>query len=62
MFLLRVAENTRSRIFVRIDTSDILFICGGTFNGLDKIISNRLGSKVIGFEADIKRAGGYKDQ
>ena len=40
--------------FVRVDTSNILFICGGTFNGLDKIISNRLGSKLIGFEADIK--------
>ncbi|RLB87260.1 MAG: ATP-dependent Clp protease ATP-binding subunit ClpX, partial [Deltaproteobacteria bacterium] len=36
------------------DTSNILFICGGTFNGLEEIIKNRLGRKVIGFGADIK--------
>ena len=37
--------------------SSILFLCGGTFNGLDKIIRNRIGSKVMGFEADIKGKG-----
>ena len=42
---------------MRVDTSNILFICGGTFNGLERIISNRLGNKVIGFEADIKGQG-----
>ncbi len=39
--------------FVKVDTSNILFICGGTFNGLDKIIRRRLGSKVIGFGANV---------
>jgi ATP-dependent Clp protease ATP-binding subunit ClpX len=39
--------------FVKIDTTNILFICGGTFTGLEKIIQRRLGSKVMGFEAKI---------
>ena len=67
--LLKIIEGTLANVppkggrkhpqqdFVRIDTRNILFICGGTFNGLDKIISNRLGSKLIGFEADIKGQG-----
>ena len=70
--LLKIIEGTLANVppkggrkhpqqdFVRIDTSNILFICGGTFNGLDKIISNRLGSKLIGFEADIKGQGDIK--
>lgn len=40
--------------FIQIDTSNILFICGGAFEGIDKIIQNRIGKKVIGFGADIK--------
>ena len=36
---------------VQVDTRNILFICGGAFNGLDEIISNRIGKKVIGFGA-----------
>ena len=36
-----------------MDTSNILFICGGTFNGLDQIIQRRLGSKSLGFGAKI---------
>jgi ATP-dependent Clp protease ATP-binding subunit ClpX len=43
--------------YVRVDTSNILFICGGTFNGLDKIIRNRIGSRLMGFEADIQGKG-----
>ena len=39
---------------IAIDTKNILFICGGVFEGLEKIISNRLDSKSIGFQADIK--------
>ena len=39
---------------VQVDTKNILFICGGAFNGLEKIIQKRVGSNVIGFNADIK--------
>ncbi len=39
---------------MQIDTTNILFICGGAFDGLDKIVSNRIGKKVMGFGADIK--------
>lgn len=35
--------------FIQVDTTDILFICGGTFVGLDKIIGKRIGKKQIGF-------------
>ena len=42
--------------YVKIDTSNILFICGGTFTGLDKIIERRLHQKTLGFGADIKGA------
>lgn len=40
--------------FIQIDTTNILFICGGAFDGLDKIIMNRTGKKLMGFNADIK--------
>ena len=39
--------------FIQIDTSNILFICGGAFDGLDKIIESRTGQKSIGFNADV---------
>ena len=39
--------------FIKVDTSGILFVCGGTFTGLEKIIQRRLGSKVMGFGANI---------
>ncbi len=69
--LLKIIEGTMANVppkggrkhpqqdFVKVDTSDILFICGGTFNGLDKIIRNRIGSKTMGFEAEIH---GEKDK
>jgi ATP-dependent Clp protease ATP-binding subunit ClpX len=41
--------------FIQIDTSNILFICGGAFEGIDKIIQNRVGQKVMGFGADIQK-------
>jgi ATP-dependent Clp protease ATP-binding subunit ClpX len=64
--LLKIIEGTTASVppkggrkhpqqdFVKIDTSDILFICGGTFNGLREIIESRRGGKVMGFGADIR--------
>jgi len=40
--------------FIQIDTSNILFICGGAFEGIDKIIQSRVNQKVMGFGADIQ--------
>ncbi len=63
--LLKIIEGTTASVppkggrkhpqqdFVKVDTSNILFICGGTFNGLEKIIQRRLGSKMMGFSAKI---------
>ena len=42
--------------FIRVDTTNILFICGGAFDGLDKIIERRTDHKSLGFGADIKSA------
>ena len=39
--------------FLQIDTTNVLFICGGAFAGLDEIIKARLGTKSIGFKADL---------
>ena len=39
---------------IQVDTRNILFICGGAFNGLEKVIEKRLGSNVIGFNAEIR--------
>ena len=40
--------------FIQIDTSNILFICGGAFDGLDKVIEKRTGKQGIGFGAEVK--------
>lgn len=40
--------------FIQIDTTNILFICGGAFDGIEPIIKRRLGEKVIGFGAEKK--------
>ncbi len=40
--------------FIQIDTTNILFVCGGAFDGIDKIIGTRIGKRGIGFAADIK--------
>ena len=42
--------------FIHVDTTNILFICGGAFDGLDKIIEKRTDRKSLGFGADIKSA------
>ena len=39
--------------FIQFDTTNILFICGGAFQGIDRIIQNRIGKKVMGFGADV---------
>lgn len=39
--------------FIQIDTTNILFICGGAFDGLEKVIQNRIGKKSIGFGAEL---------
>ncbi|MDE6625315.1 MAG: ATP-dependent Clp protease ATP-binding subunit ClpX [Lachnospiraceae bacterium] len=39
--------------FIQIDTTDILFICGGAFDGLEKVVENRIGKKSIGFGAEL---------
>lgn len=63
--LLKILEGTDASVppqggrkhpqqeFFHINTSNILFICGGAFDGLDKIISSRIDKKSIGFNADI---------
>ncbi|HAY38120.1 MAG TPA: ATP-dependent Clp protease ATP-binding subunit ClpX [Desulfobacteraceae bacterium] len=63
--LLKIIEGTTASVppkggrkhpqqdFVKVDTSNILFICGGTFTGLEEIVQRRLGSKVMGFGAKI---------
>ena len=40
--------------FIQIDTTNVLFICGGAFDGIEKIIANRIGTKTMGFGAEVK--------
>ncbi|MCA1063600.1 ATP-dependent protease ATP-binding subunit ClpX [Rossellomorea sp. AcN35-11] len=48
--------------FIQIDTSNVLFICGGAFDGIEQIIKRRLGQKVIGFGSDPKNAEVKEDK
>jgi ATP-dependent Clp protease ATP-binding subunit ClpX len=42
--------------FIQIDTTNVLFICGGAFSGLEQIIEQRIGRKGVGFGADVRSA------
>ena len=53
MFRLRVAASILIRSFFSIDTTNILFICGGAFDGIEKIIESRQDTKSIGFGAEV---------
>ena len=43
--------------FIQIDTTNILFICGGAFDGIEKQVENRIGKKTMGFGAEIRKSG-----
>ena len=51
--LRRAEESIPHQELYQIDTSNILFICGGAFEGIDKIIEKRIDQKSIGFNAEI---------
>jgi ATP-dependent Clp protease ATP-binding subunit ClpX len=63
--LLKIIEGTTASVppkggrkhpqqdFVKVDTSNILFICGGTFSGLEQVIERRLGAKMMGYGAKV---------
>ncbi len=47
--------------FIQVDTSNMLFLCGGAFAGLEQVIKNRVGKNSVGFNADIRSAAQGRD-